>query len=88
MSLLSNYFFIASQPNSVYSNRDMSTPFEQALKLPDSERRQFADDLYESLDAPQDEFYLSPEQEEELERRIENHRLYPEAGIPWEQVVA
>lgn len=81
-------FSVASKTKSIYSKQDMNTLFEEALKLPEAERRQFADDLYESLDATQDEFYLSPEQEAELERRIENHRLHPEAGIPWEKVMA
>jgi putative addiction module component (TIGR02574 family) len=66
----------------------MSVLFEEALKLPEAERRKLADDIYESLDSSADEVYLTPEQEAELARRIENHRLHPGNGIPWEQVLA
>ena len=66
----------------------MSVLLDQALKLPIAERRRLADDIYDSLDDSPDGFYLTPEQEAELERRLENHRLHPEDGIPWEQVKA
>ncbi len=66
----------------------MSVLLEQALKLPIAERRMLADDIYDSLDASSDAVYLTPEQEAELARRIENHRLHPEDTIPWEQVKA
>ncbi len=66
----------------------MSELLEQALKLPFPERRKLADDIYESIETSPDAFSLTPEQESELMRRIENHRLHPEDGIPWERVMA
>ena len=44
----------------------MSVLFEQALKLPEAERRKLADDLYESIDTDEQEFTLTPEQKAEL----------------------
>lgn len=64
----------------------MSILFEEALKLPDAERRKLADDLYKSLDTSLDEVYLTPEQMAELDRRIEYHRLHPDDVVPWEEV--
>lgn len=65
----------------------MSLLFEESLKLPNSERRKLAYDLIETLDETQDEFYLTPEQEVELERRIAEHEKHPEDAIPWEEVL-
>ena len=81
-------FFIASRNDPIYSNSDMSVLLEQALKLPIPERQKLADDIYDSIDASADSFSLTPEQEAELARRIEDHRLHPEDAIPWEQVLA
>ena len=64
----------------------MSVLFEEAIKLPDADRRKLAYDLLDTLDDPKDEFYLSPEQEAELERRIAEHEKHPEDAIPWEEV--
>jgi putative addiction module component (TIGR02574 family) len=64
----------------------MSVLLEQALKLPVDERRQLADDIYESLNGSLDAVYLTPEQEAELDRRIEYNRLHPDEVIPWEDV--
>lgn len=73
-------------PDPIYSTSDMSELLEEALKLPDAERRKLADDIYDSLAAPQDELYLTPEQEAELQRRIDEHEKHPEDAIPWEEV--
>ena len=59
---------------------------EQALKLPIQERRKLADDIYESIEASDEEFYLTPEQEAELNRRIEYNRQHPEDVVAWEDV--
>ncbi len=64
----------------------MSVLLEQALKLPVDERRQLAEDIYESLNGSLDAVYLTPEQEAELDRRIEYNRLHPDEVIPWEEV--
>ena len=64
----------------------MSVLFEQALKLPIAERRKLADDLYESIESSPEAFRLTPEQEAELDRRIEYNRLNPDDVVPWEEV--
>lgn len=64
----------------------MSVLLEEALKLPVSERKKLADDIYQSLDASDDGFRLTPEQEAELQRRIDDHEKHPEDAIPWEVV--
>jgi putative addiction module component (TIGR02574 family) len=64
----------------------MSVLLEQALKLPIPERQKLADDIYDSIDASADSFSLTPEQEAELESRIEYHRIHPEDTVPWEEV--
>ena len=64
----------------------MSVLLEQALKLPVAERRKLADDLYESIDADEQEFILTPEHEAELQRRVEYSKLHPEEFSTWEEV--
>ncbi|MBK8305402.1 MAG: addiction module protein [Chloracidobacterium sp.] len=63
----------------------MSVLFEEALKLPNDERRKLAYDLIETLDDPEEKIYLTPEQEAELQRRVEEHEKHPEDAIPWEE---
>ncbi|MBP6002481.1 MAG: addiction module protein [Pyrinomonadaceae bacterium] len=64
----------------------MSTLFDEALKLPNAERRKLADDIYDSLQKPQDGFYLTPEQEAELARRLEDYEKNPGGNLSWEEV--
>ena len=78
--------FIASIYVSAYSNNSMSVILEEALKLPVAERRRLADDLYESIESSPEAFRLTPEQEAELDRRIEYSRLHPDDAVPWEEV--
>ena len=64
----------------------MSVLLEEALKLPVDERRKLAKDIFESIDEEREDFSLTAEQEAELNRRIEYHRLHPEDVVPWEEV--
>ena len=64
----------------------MSILFEQALKLPAAERRKLADDLYESIESSVEAFRLTPEQEAELTRRIEDYEKNPGGGRTWEEI--
>jgi putative addiction module component (TIGR02574 family) len=65
----------------------MSVLLEEALKLPVTERIQLANKLYESVEGMIEQpFSLTDEQVAELERRMEDHRMNPESGIPWEVV--
>ena len=64
----------------------MSVLFEEALKLPVPERRKLADDIYESIDEAEYEFFLSDEQKAEIDRRLVDARENPDKLIPWEVV--
>ena len=77
---------IASSAISIYSILDMNVLLEQALKLPISERRKLADDIYDSIDPVPDEFFLTGDQKAELDRRMEAHRRHPETAISWKTV--
>lgn len=64
----------------------MSVLLEQALKLPISERRQLADDIYESLDASPEAVSLTSEQRAELLRRLEDYEQNPGGGRSWKDM--
>ncbi len=64
----------------------MSVLLEEALKLPVTERRKLAEDIWESIDGAPEAFELTPEQTAELQRRIDHHEKNLEEGIPWETV--
>jgi putative addiction module component (TIGR02574 family) len=54
---------------------------EQFRKLPFAEKQEVLERLRDEFDDR-----LTPEQIAELERRAEEFRKNPQAGIPWEQV--
>jgi putative addiction module component (TIGR02574 family) len=58
---------------------------QDLLKLPAAERREIAQELLESLEES-DLPPLTPEQMEEIDRRLEEHRRDPSTAIPWEEV--
>ncbi len=64
----------------------MSVILEEALKLPVAERRKLADDLYESIESSPEAFRLTPEQEAELARRIEDYEKNPGVGRTWQEI--
>lgn len=64
----------------------MNVLLEQAMKLPVVERRKLADDIYESIDLSTEAFRLTPEQEAELARRIEDYEKNPGGGRIWEEI--
>jgi putative addiction module component (TIGR02574 family) len=51
-----------------------------------AERLQLIGDLWESVSASPAALVLTPEQEEELDRRIDDFEKNPDDGIPWEEV--
>jgi len=63
---------------------------KDALSLPDDERASLTDELLASFDPEPGESDAldDPEFLAELERRAEELRTNPEAGIPWETVKA
>jgi putative addiction module component (TIGR02574 family) len=65
----------------------MSTLLEQSLELPIPERIKLVEDIWDSIaEHGDDAVTLTPEQTDELERRIEYHELHPNDTVPWETV--
>jgi len=61
----------------------------ELLKLDPEERMRAAEELFESVAADlNNEIDLTPEQLEELDRRIEEHERDPSTAVPWEAVRA
>ncbi len=55
-------------------------------QLSTAERIQLAADLWDSILDRQDEIGLNQVQQQELDRRLEQHRQDPTAGSTWEEV--
>jgi putative addiction module component (TIGR02574 family) len=66
----------------------LSNTLAALLKLPAKDRIELAMALWESLtdDEREAELVLTPEQEAELDRRLEEHLANPGSAIPWEEV--
>ena len=66
----------------------LSNTLATLLRLPAKDRVELAMALWESLtDAEREaEFVLTPEQEADLDRRLEEHVANPGSSIPWEEV--
>ncbi len=58
---------------------------KELMQLTPAERIQLAEDLWDSI-TPEEMPPLTPEQIEELERRLAEHKADPSTSIPWEQV--
>ena len=59
---------------------------EELRRMPEAERRELVETIEMEFGDFNDE--LTPEQKAELDRRAEELRKNPKAGIPWEQVRA
>ncbi len=57
-------------------------------KLSIAERIQLAEDLWDSIPANNDEMELTAAQRAELDRRLDDLKRNPEAGEPWDVVMA
>jgi putative addiction module component (TIGR02574 family) len=55
-------------------------------QLSTAERIQLAEDLWDSILDRQDEIGLNHAQQQELDRRLDQHRQDPTAGSTWEEV--
>ncbi len=55
-------------------------------QLSTAERIQLAADLWDSILDRQDEIGLNDAQQQELDRRLEQHQQDPTAGSTWEEV--
>ncbi len=51
-----------------------------------AERIQLAEDLWDSILEQQEELPLTPAQQQELDRRLENYKKNPTNGSSWEDV--
>jgi len=60
---------------------------EELMKLSAAERIQLAQDLWDSI-ALEDMPPLTPEQVEEMDRRLAEHQRDPGTAVPWEEVRA
>lgn len=64
--------------------------FNEALRVVQSlskvDRLRLADMIWEQADSESEGEPLTPAQQTELKRRLDDHRKNPAAGIPWEQV--
>jgi putative addiction module component (TIGR02574 family) len=66
----------------------LSNTLATLLKLPAKDRIELAMALWESLadEEREAELVLTPEQEAELDRRLNEHLANPGSAIPWEEV--
>lgn len=64
----------------------MSLLLDQALKLPVTERRKLADDIYDSIVSEPDDLALNDEEKNELERRLADFENHPDKVVAWEDV--
>ncbi|MDP2182759.1 MAG: addiction module protein [Actinomycetota bacterium] len=67
------------------SNTAHSFDFD-ALSVP--ERIQLVEDLWDSIAASEDDVPVTAAQRDELDRRIEAHRLNPQPATPWSEARA
>jgi putative addiction module component (TIGR02574 family) len=59
---------------------------DQVMQLPPEERLELMDDIWDSLDEA--DVPLTPEQVQEMERRIAEHHADPSSSRLWEEVRA
>jgi putative addiction module component (TIGR02574 family) len=59
-----------------------------AKALPLAERIEFVEALWDSIAEEGHDLPLTPEEEAEIDRRLEEHRRNPESAVPWKQVKA
>jgi putative addiction module component (TIGR02574 family) len=64
----------------------MSVLLDEALKLPIPERQKLRDEIDESIDAAREIAPLTPEQEAELIRRIEDYKKNRGGNFSWEEI--
>jgi putative addiction module component (TIGR02574 family) len=74
------------QPQSEEKTESIRIDLTPLLALPEDERAEIADVLYESVSAEAPVRELSPELKAELARRIADSDAHPETGVPWSEV--
>jgi putative addiction module component (TIGR02574 family) len=61
-------------------------PISDILKLSVAERIQLVEDIWDSIAAEPDALELSPEQRDDLDRRLADQEADPGAGRSWSEV--
>ena len=61
---------------------------DEVMKLSTAEKIELAYELWESIPPGEEEFELTPEQIQELDRRIAEHERDPGRAIPLEEFLA
>jgi putative addiction module component (TIGR02574 family) len=59
---------------------------DEVMKLSTAEKIELAHELWESIPPGEEEFELTPEQLQEIKRRIAEHERDPGSAVPWEEV--
>ena len=65
-----------------------ATLLAEIMQLSEDERRDLAEEIFETLPDESADFVLTEEQKAELDRRLEEHRRDPSSAIPAEEVIA
>ena len=63
-------------------------PLDEIRKLSAAERIRLLDEIWETLEDDQQAIPVTPEQAEELDRRLEDYARDGDPGTPWEEVKA
>ena len=64
----------------------MAVNLSELLQLPVEERLKLVEALWDSIAEFPEALELSAAQKQELDRRLEDYKNDPEAGIPWAQL--
>jgi len=59
---------------------------KDVLALSVAERIQLVEDIWDTIAASGETVPVSDALREELDRRVEDHRLHPDGGMDWEQL--
>ena len=59
---------------------------DEVMKLSTAEKIELVRELWESIPPGEEAFELTPEQIQEIERRIAEHERDPGSAVPWEEV--
>lgn len=66
----------------------MATALADLLTLSLAERLELVEDLWDSIAVESAALPLSPQDRDEIDRRLAEHDQNPESAIPWEDVQA
>ena len=67
---------------------DFQAVLEAVRALPIDDRARLVDLIQEEMETQDVDSELTPEQMQELDRRIADHKAHPERAIPWEEFEA